>query len=216
MSSNKPKSGGQKKHGRNNEKCRIYEDHRSKEKNKLPRILQSNGLTAAYYFAGQHGLMKLLRKLVGHDLAKFTPRNSNYAVFKGSVKAPKPDHFKVWYNHQSFVFGLNGRPITKKDGDLVNDAILDTISHIDRPWKLAKMVKALDNLSADLSETYGIDPELSLRYDRFVQSRYTALNAEKEMRTTAQGRMAKINRERATVFQVDGEQVAVEKERTLA
>ena len=47
---------GSRKHGRNKEKCKRYLAHKRREKNKLKRILQSNGLKAAELYAKENGL----------------------------------------------------------------------------------------------------------------------------------------------------------------
>lgn len=50
------KSGGMRKHGRNEEKCKKYKLAKIREKNKLKRVLKSNGYKAAVKYAKLHGL----------------------------------------------------------------------------------------------------------------------------------------------------------------
>jgi hypothetical protein len=59
------KSGGNKKHGRNEDKCKKYRASKTREKNKLKRVLQSNGRKAAEEYADKVELYGYLRKLLG-------------------------------------------------------------------------------------------------------------------------------------------------------
>ena len=43
-----------RKIGRNAEKCKRYRDHKTREKNKIKRVLQSCGLAAAQAYAVLH------------------------------------------------------------------------------------------------------------------------------------------------------------------
>ncbi len=48
--------GGSRKVGRNRDKCKLYRARKTRERNKLKRILQSNGIKAANKYAEQNGL----------------------------------------------------------------------------------------------------------------------------------------------------------------
>jgi hypothetical protein len=50
------KHGGSRKFKRNEAKCSTYKAHQTREKNKIKRILQSNGLKAATIYATKYGL----------------------------------------------------------------------------------------------------------------------------------------------------------------
>lgn len=65
MAEQRRKTGGARKCGRNEEKCKKYRANKTKEKNKLPRILQSEGVAAANKYAEKHELYGYLRKLLG-------------------------------------------------------------------------------------------------------------------------------------------------------
>jgi len=56
-------SGGLRKHGRDIEKCRRYREKKTRERNKLKRILRSSGINAATEYAKKHTLDRLLRQL---------------------------------------------------------------------------------------------------------------------------------------------------------
>ena len=49
-------SGGSGKIGRNRDKCKRYRERKTREYNKLKRILQSNGLKEAKKYAWKHSL----------------------------------------------------------------------------------------------------------------------------------------------------------------
>jgi hypothetical protein len=55
---------GTRKFGRDNVKCAAYRAHQQREKNKLPRILRSNGIEYAMEWAKKNGVIALLNKLV--------------------------------------------------------------------------------------------------------------------------------------------------------
>lgn len=48
--------GGSRKVGRNRDKCKLYRARKTRERNKLKRILQSNGARAANKYAKLHDL----------------------------------------------------------------------------------------------------------------------------------------------------------------
>jgi hypothetical protein len=48
--------GGNRKHGRAVRKCAAYRAHKTMERNKIKRILQSNGFKAALAFARANGI----------------------------------------------------------------------------------------------------------------------------------------------------------------
>ena len=58
------KSGGMRKYGRNLERCAKYKAMHTREKNKIRRVLRSNGFTAAQSYAEQHNLVGYLTRLV--------------------------------------------------------------------------------------------------------------------------------------------------------
>ena len=58
------KSGGAKKYGRDAAKCQKYKLTQVREKNKLKRVLQSNGSKAARKYASENGLLTYFEKLV--------------------------------------------------------------------------------------------------------------------------------------------------------
>lgn len=68
MAEQQKKSGGAKKYGRSEEKCKKYRANKTREKNKLKRILQSNGLQAAEAYADKVELYGYLRKLLGQSI----------------------------------------------------------------------------------------------------------------------------------------------------
>lgn len=45
-----------RKYGRNLNKCKLYRASKTREKNKIKRILQSNGLRAAIEYGKKHGI----------------------------------------------------------------------------------------------------------------------------------------------------------------
>ena len=47
---------GSKKAGRNKDKCKRYKDLKTREKNKVKRVLKSSGRIAAEQYALEHGL----------------------------------------------------------------------------------------------------------------------------------------------------------------
>ena len=55
---------GTKKHGRNKEKCAKYRTHKVREKNKIKKVLQSNGYTYAEKWAKANGVVAELNKLM--------------------------------------------------------------------------------------------------------------------------------------------------------
>jgi hypothetical protein len=59
------KSGGARKYGRNSVKCQRYRDRKSRERNKLRRILKSNGLKSAQHYAKIHGLKQPKTSMFG-------------------------------------------------------------------------------------------------------------------------------------------------------
>ena len=61
---NKVKSGGNKKMGRNSIKCKQYRALGTREKNKLKRVLKSNGEAAAIKYAKQHVLSSYLKTIM--------------------------------------------------------------------------------------------------------------------------------------------------------
>ena len=64
MAEQQKKSGGAKKYGRSEEKCKKYRANKTREKNKLKRVLQSNGITAANEYAEAKELWGYLKKLL--------------------------------------------------------------------------------------------------------------------------------------------------------
>jgi hypothetical protein len=58
------KAGSDDKHGRNLAKCKRYRIEQRREKNKLKRIVKSNGITQANQYADKHELWGYLRKLL--------------------------------------------------------------------------------------------------------------------------------------------------------
>ena len=58
------KSGGAKKYGRNEAKCKAYRASKNREKNKIKRVLQSEGVKAAEAFADKYEIWGVLRKLL--------------------------------------------------------------------------------------------------------------------------------------------------------
>ena len=63
MAEKQKKSGGAKKIGRNEEKCKKYRSSKNREKNKLKRILQSNGFAAAEKYAEEKELWGYFKKI---------------------------------------------------------------------------------------------------------------------------------------------------------
>jgi hypothetical protein len=63
MAEAQKKSGGNRKFGRNDEKCKKYRVNKTREKNKIRNVLQSEGIAAAEKYAEQHELYAYLRKL---------------------------------------------------------------------------------------------------------------------------------------------------------
>jgi hypothetical protein len=61
------KTGGGKcnKAGRNSAKCKKYRANKNREKNKIKRIMHSNGVQAAEQYAEVFGLQGYLRNLLG-------------------------------------------------------------------------------------------------------------------------------------------------------
>lgn len=57
------KRGGLRKHGRDKNKCAAYKAMKTREKNKLKRVLQSNGLTAAKEYAEKYKLTGFLKRV---------------------------------------------------------------------------------------------------------------------------------------------------------
>ena len=55
---------GTKKHGRDLAKCKKYRDHQTAERNKLKRVLQSNGYEYAMEWAKNNGVIAYLNKMV--------------------------------------------------------------------------------------------------------------------------------------------------------
>ena len=55
---------GTRKHGRDLAKCKRYRDHQTREKNKIKKILQSNGVDYAAEWAKKYGAIALLNKLI--------------------------------------------------------------------------------------------------------------------------------------------------------
>ena len=55
---------GTKKHGRDLAKCKKYRDHQTCERNKLKRVLQSNGYDFAIEWAKTNGVIAYLNKMV--------------------------------------------------------------------------------------------------------------------------------------------------------
>ena len=63
----KEKAGGGKKNrklGRDKLRCNLYRVRHTREKNKLRRVLQSSGLSAAHAYASQHALASTLSALL--------------------------------------------------------------------------------------------------------------------------------------------------------
>ena len=58
--------GGKKnrKYGRNKTKCQLYRQHNVREWNKLRRILQSNGLIFAQWWAHKYNAESILEKIL--------------------------------------------------------------------------------------------------------------------------------------------------------
>jgi hypothetical protein len=56
------KAGSDDKHGRNLAKCKRYRIEQRREKNKLTRILRSEGIDAANIYADKHELWGFLRR----------------------------------------------------------------------------------------------------------------------------------------------------------
>lgn len=57
------KSGGMRKYGRSLDKCAHYKAMHTREKNKIRRILRSNGSAEAQKYAIQNNLVNYLSKL---------------------------------------------------------------------------------------------------------------------------------------------------------
>ena len=58
------KGGGSKKIGRNKVKCAHYKAMHTREKNKLRRVLRSNGYGEAVTWATKHNVLSYLKELV--------------------------------------------------------------------------------------------------------------------------------------------------------
>lgn len=56
MAEGKKGGGGNRKHKRNIKRCANYRAHKTCERNKLKKILQSNGFKAALLYAHANGL----------------------------------------------------------------------------------------------------------------------------------------------------------------
>jgi hypothetical protein len=57
------KRGGLRKHGRNKDKCAAYKNLKTREKNKLKRVLRSNGREAAKSYAEKYQLTEYLKRI---------------------------------------------------------------------------------------------------------------------------------------------------------
>ena len=55
---------GSKKFGRNMAKCKRYRDHQTREKNKIKKVLQSNGMEYAIEWAKKNGASAYLNQLM--------------------------------------------------------------------------------------------------------------------------------------------------------
>lgn len=55
---------GTKKHGRDLAKCKKYRDHQTRERNKIKRVLQSNGYEYALEWAKKNNAVVFLNKLM--------------------------------------------------------------------------------------------------------------------------------------------------------
>ena len=55
---------GTKKHGRDLAKCKKYRDHQTRERNKIKKILQSNGYDYALEWAKSNNAVAFLNKLM--------------------------------------------------------------------------------------------------------------------------------------------------------
>jgi len=55
---------GSKRFGRDAAKCKKYRDHQTAERNKLKRVLQSNGYDYAMEWAKNNGVIAYLNKMV--------------------------------------------------------------------------------------------------------------------------------------------------------
>jgi hypothetical protein len=55
---------GSKKFGRNKNKCTAYRAHQQREKNKIKKVLQSNGYEYAKAWAAKNSAMAFLNRLV--------------------------------------------------------------------------------------------------------------------------------------------------------
>ncbi|MBT7009103.1 hypothetical protein HN960_01540 [Candidatus Peregrinibacteria bacterium] len=60
----KSSSGGNKKHGRNKDKCTRYRNMHTREKNKVRRVLRSSGLEEAKRWAKENNVSVYLRKII--------------------------------------------------------------------------------------------------------------------------------------------------------
>ena len=60
------KKGGKKnrKLGRDEKKCQLYQSRHTREKNKIKRILKSSGVIAANAYAEKHDLVTYAKKLI--------------------------------------------------------------------------------------------------------------------------------------------------------
>lgn len=63
MAEKQKKSGGGRKLERNKDKCKSYRSSKTREKNKLKRILHSNGLAEAEKYAEEKELLGYLRSI---------------------------------------------------------------------------------------------------------------------------------------------------------
>jgi hypothetical protein len=63
MADKQRKSGGDRKHGRNDAKCNSYRVEKTREKNKLKRVLKSSGIEAATKYADTKEIWGVLRRL---------------------------------------------------------------------------------------------------------------------------------------------------------
>ena len=64
MAEKQKKSGGGRKIGRNTDKAKLYRTGKTKVRNKLKRILQSNGVEAATKYAEDKEIWGYLKKLL--------------------------------------------------------------------------------------------------------------------------------------------------------
>jgi hypothetical protein len=64
MADTQRKSGGDRKHGRNEAKCKSYRINKTREIHKLKRVLKSSGIDEATKYADTKEIWGVLRRLL--------------------------------------------------------------------------------------------------------------------------------------------------------